>query len=63
MNRTVRLSFVTGASDLLAMTTEQKFGSMASCAPRPQFRDTNQVEGRATEHEQPIHLRQTAQFP
>ena len=33
---------------------------MASCALRPQFRDTNQVESRATEHEQPRHLRQTA---
>ena len=32
----------------------------ASRALRPQFRDTDQVEGRAAEHEQPIHLRQPA---
>jgi hypothetical protein len=34
--------------------------SVASCALRPQFRDTDQVKGRAAEHEQPIHLRQSA---
>jgi hypothetical protein len=36
--------------------------SVASCALRPQFRDTDQVEGRAAEHEQPIYLRKPTQF-
>ncbi len=45
--RTLRLSFVVGASDLPPMSAEQpKVGSVASSrALRPQFRDTDQVEG------------------
>jgi hypothetical protein len=31
------------------MAMEQKVGSVASCALRSQFRDTDQVEGRAME--------------
>jgi hypothetical protein len=38
---------------------QRKVGSVASSrAPRPQFRNTDQVEGRATEHPQPVYLRQ-----
>ena len=45
--RTRRLSFVIWASDLPAKVRSVA----ASRALRPQFRDTDQVEGRATEHE------------
>jgi hypothetical protein len=62
--RTLRQSFVVGASDLPPMPAWQpKVGSVASSRVlRSQFRDPDQVEGRAAEHEQPIHLRQSAQF-
>ena len=60
--RTLRLSFVVWASDLPPMSPgNRRLGPLlASRALRPQFRDTDQVEGRAAEHEQPIHLRQSA---
>jgi hypothetical protein len=62
-NRKLRLRVVVLASDRPPMATWQPgVWSVASCALRSQFRDADQVEGRAAEHEQPIHLRQPAQF-
>jgi hypothetical protein len=61
MKRTLRLSFVVLTSDRPPTTTWQpRIWSVASRALRPQFRDADQVEGRAAEHEQPVHLRQSA---
>ena len=56
------LEALTYPSDLLSLAGEQWVGSVVSCSLRPQFRDTDQVEGRATEDEQPVHLRQATQF-
>jgi hypothetical protein len=39
---------------------QPRVGSAVSRALRPQFRDTDQVERRAAEHEQPVHLPQSA---
>ena len=62
MNRTLRLSFCCLSFRLLldCWPWQPRVGSVSSRALRPQFRDTDQVEGRAAEHEQPIHLRQSA---
>ena len=43
-------------------TWQLMLGPAVSRALRPQFRDTDQVKSRAAEHEQPVHLRQSAQF-
>jgi hypothetical protein len=58
--RTLRLRFLWRFRSA-PMSGQPKVGSVASSrALRPQFRDTDQVEGRAAEHEQPVHLRQSA---
>src|ERR1035438_4775140 len=41
---------------------QPRVGTAASRALRSQFRNPDQVEDRAAEHEQPIYLRQPAEF-
>jgi hypothetical protein len=64
MSRTLALSVVVLAPARL-LQADLKSGRrewVGSRALRPQFRNSDQVEGGTTEHEQPVHLGQSAQF-